>query len=106
MEPYRESVPHIELSLERHTSRVPPDGHYYVLLRGEVQGRYRSLRQARGHYKQLLAKSGWKPRRNDSAKATWDVAQETVERYLDDLEAYWTESHKHTRRGGKTMYRS
>ena len=42
--------------------------------------------------------------RDCTARGLW--RDETVERYLDDLQAYWTESHRHTKRGGKTMYRS
>jgi hypothetical protein len=34
-----------------------------------------------------------------------DPRREAVERYMDELGLYWSESHKHTRRGGKTMYR-
>ena len=106
MDPYKESVPATGLSLERNTSRVPTDGHYYVLNQGEIQGRYRSLKQARKRYKELLALSGWSPDRNVSDDSNRDISREMVERYLDSLEAYWTESHSHTRRGGKTMYRS
>jgi hypothetical protein len=103
MEPYRQAVPTTGLSVERNTGRVPSDGYYYVLLNGEVKGRYRSLRQAQTQYKQLLVKSGWKP---DPAAANIDPAREAVERYMDKLENYWSNAHKHTHRGGKTMYRS
>lgn len=104
MEPYRQAVPTVGVSLERNTGRVPNDGYYYVLLNGEVKGRYRSLRQAQSQYKQLLADSGWKP--DPPETATIDPAREATERYMDGLENYWSNAHKHTRRGGKTMYRS
>ncbi len=104
MEPYRQAVPTIGLSIERNTGRVPSDGYYYVLLNGEVKGRYRSLRQAQSQYKQLLVESGWSPA--PAKPASVDLAREAIERYMDDLDAYWSSSHKHTHRGGKTMYRS
>ncbi|OGO49396.1 MAG: hypothetical protein A2148_06835 [Chloroflexi bacterium RBG_16_68_14] len=104
MEPYRQAVPAIGLSLERNTGRVPGDGYYYVLFNGEVKGRYRSLRQAQAQYKQLFANSGWTPDPTEAASV--DVATETVERYMNELEDYWSNAHKHARRGGKTMYRS
>lgn len=104
MEPYRQAVPTIGLSLERDTARVPSDGYYYVLLNGEVKGRHRSLRQAQSQYKEFLAESGWKP--PDLKRTRMDPAREAVERYMDGLEDYWSSAHKHTRRGGKTMYRS
>jgi hypothetical protein len=104
MEPYRQAVPMIGLSVERHTGRVPSDGHYDVLLNGAVKGRQRSLRQAQSLYKQLLVESGWRPA--PSKPVSVDLAREAVERYMDDLDAYWSSSHRHTHRGGKSMYRS
>jgi len=52
----------------------------------------------------LLDSSRYNPVARNGGKT--DPAQEAIERYMDQLDAYWTDSHKHTRRGGKTMYRS
>ena len=104
MEPYRQAIADLSLSLERGTARVPGDGYYYIVLRGEVQGRFRTLRQAQVKYKELVATTGYKPKPNERPKRT--PAEQAVERYMDELEAYWGSSHKHARRGGKTMYRS
>jgi len=104
VEAYRQTMPGSGVSIERFTALVPPDGYYYVLKAGSVEGRFRSLRQAQTKYKELLDTSGYKPVAQNEGKT--DPAQETVERYMDQLDAYWTDSHKHTRRGGKTMYRS
>ena len=101
--PYRQAVPAIGLSLERSTGRVPDDGCYYVLLRGELKGRHRTLKPAKIQYKDLLAASGWEPARTTGGSAP---VNEAVERYMDQLETYWGASHTHSRRGGKTMYRS
>jgi len=103
VEAYKQSIPYIGLSLERATSNIPRDGYFYVLLRGEIKGKFRSLKRAQLVYKALLQESGYKPPTTD---VKVDPAQETVDRYFDRLEAYWSNSHKYTRRGGKTMYRS
>jgi len=103
MESYKQSIAAIGLSLERATADVPNDGHFYVLLAGEVKGRFRAMRRALALYKSLLEQSGYTPPSPGDRKA--DPAREAVERYMDELEAYWSDSHRHARRGGKTMYR-
>jgi len=103
MDLYRQSVAASDLSLERSTERVPRDGYFYVLLKGEIKGRFRTKSSALAMYRAILEKSGYKP---PPVEAADDISRETVERYLDDLETYWSDSHRHRRRGGKTMYRS
>jgi hypothetical protein len=103
VESYRQSISAIGLSLERGTADVPKDGHFYVLLNGVVKGRFRTMRQALALYKSLLKESGYTPPPPGDKKA--DPAREAVERYMDELESYWADSHKHARSGGKTMYR-
>ena len=100
---YRQAIPAIELSIERCTSQVPDDGYYYVLLRGEVKARHRLLRVALAQYKAVLQESGWRP--EPPERQDVDSAPEVVERYMDELEDYWNSSHRHSRRGGKAMYR-
>ena len=96
-------MPAVELSLERSTARVPNDGCYHVVFKGELRGSFRTKAQALALYRALLAESGYEP---PALQAPIDASQETVERYMDELEAYWLDSHSHRRRGGKTMYRS
>jgi hypothetical protein len=103
MELYRQSIPAVGLSLERSTERVPRDAYFYVLLKGEIKGRFRTKNSALAMYRALLQQSGYKP---SPVEVSLDPSRETVERYLDDLETYWWDSHRHKRRGGKTMYRS
>ena len=88
--------------MERATVNVPKDGYFYVLVNGQIKGRFRTMRQALALYKSLLEDSGYKP---PTAERKGDPAREAVERYMDELEAYWGDSHRHARRGGKTMYR-
>lgn len=100
---YKQTFPAIGLSLERATPNVPDDGCFYVLLGGQIKGRYLRLKQAQTAYQALLQQSGYSP--PSPAKAKANSASESVERYMDKLEDYWLESHRYTRRGGKTMYR-
>jgi hypothetical protein len=102
MQSYRQSIAAIGLSLERGTANVPNDGHFYVLLNSKIKGRFRAMRRALALYKSLLEESGYTPPTVDRAA---DPAYEAVERYMGELEAYWSDSHRHARRGGKTMYR-
>lgn len=97
---FRQSVPPIGLSIERQTLTVPHDGCYYVVLRGVIKGRFRQKREAETLYRAILAESGYTPPKADGSAQR----NETVERYLDDLQDYWLESHKHARRGGKGRF--
>ena len=98
---YRQAIPAIGLSLERATDRVPKDGFFYVLLDGEIKGRFRTKSKALSLYRALLEQSGHKPQ---PVEVSVDAGRENVERYLDELESYWVDSHTHRRRGGKGRY--
>lgn len=94
---YKQSIPSIGLSLERHTKSVPSDGFYYVLLGGEIKGRFRNKNAALELYREMLRATGYTP--PPVEKPT--LRNEAVEGYLDAKESFWGESHKHTCRGGK-----
>jgi hypothetical protein len=104
MEPYRQSIAAVGLAIERGTPAVPDDGYFYVLFAGQIQGRYRTLKQAQAQYREILSNQDWKPEPVPAAPA--NPATEAVERYMDSLEAYWANAHSHRHRGGKSMYRS
>jgi hypothetical protein len=104
MEPYRQVIAVLDLAIERGTKRVPGDGYFYVVLKGEILGRYRTLKAALQRYKGILSEHGWKP--EPAGARPVDPATQAVERYMDSLETYWDSAHQHRRRGGKTMYRS
>lgn len=57
---YRQSLDDYGLSLEQGTSKVPADGYFYVLLNGEIEGRFRSLKQAQKKFKELRMELGVK----------------------------------------------
>ena len=101
MQLYRQAIPAIGLSMERATDQVPKDGFFYVLLHGEIKGRFRTKSKALSLYRALLEQSGHKPQ---PVQVSVDAARENVERYLDELESYWSDSHTHSKRGGKGRY--
>lgn len=63
--PYRQTQPAVGLSLERFTDAVPTDGAYYLLLNGEIVGRYRSLKAAKTAWNHALDTSGWTPPKSE-----------------------------------------
>lgn len=60
-DPYRQTLPDLELSLERYTGNVPDDGGWYLLRAGEQVGRYRTRNEAMEAWKAVLDEAGWKP---------------------------------------------
>jgi hypothetical protein len=82
------------------TTAVPNDGWFYVVWQGEMTGRFRLKNQALKMYSTLLNESGYKPPKPEPA----DKKDGAVERYMDELEGYWLDSHKHARRGGKGRF--
>ncbi len=97
---FRQSTPAICLSIERATDRVSDDGFFYVILHDEVRGKFKNKRQALDLYQQLRKESGYTP----PLPARTPERNEAIERYLDDLERYWDQSHKHAKRGGKGRF--
>ena len=52
---FRQAIEQHGLVLAQDTAEVPNDGCYYVLLRGAVTGRFRSLTKAQAAYKAIKA---------------------------------------------------
>lgn len=82
------------------TTRVPDDGYYYVLYKGETVGRYRSLQQAAKRYKALLEESGYKPLPSQESEQD-PVTVEDLEGFLGRAERYWSQSGKFRTGGGR-----
>ena len=97
---YKQSIPAIGLSLERYTNSVPNDGSYYVLHGGQVKGRFRTKSAALDLYRSIVRESGFSPPPVEAETQR----DEALERYLDQKAAYWADSHKHVRRGGKGRF--
>ena len=74
---YRQRLDGYDLAIEEGTSRVPGDGYFYVVHNGEIEGRFRSLAQARKLYKTIREAVGIekpKPRKALSAEELYRLA--------------------------------
>jgi hypothetical protein len=86
--------------MERATDRTPDKKSFYVFVGNEMKGEFRNRKDAQDFYASILKASGFAPPPQEPGRSR----NEAVERYLDDVEAYWEGSHKHTRRGGKGRF--
>jgi hypothetical protein len=96
---YRHYLPALDLSIERYTNRVPADGKYHLVQKGNIIGSFRSRKQAEEKFHQLVEESGYKP---DSTKTKpVDPAQEALERYSMAKDIFWAEGPKYRSKGGR-----
>lgn len=61
LEPYRQFLPDLDLSIERYTDAVPGDGGWYLLRTGKQLGRFRSLKAAQEAWAGVVHEAGWTP---------------------------------------------
>jgi hypothetical protein len=78
---YKHYIPEIKLSIERYTNNVPSDGYYYILQDSKIVGRHRKLVQAEAMFKEIVKKSGFKPKTDNAKRKT--KSQLTTELYFD-----------------------
>ena len=102
---YRQGLPGIDLYIERGTDRVPADGRFYIVLRGETVGSFRSLRAALRRYREQQGLLGYAPPSGEGATAFERLRHEDLERDLLRSASYWAESHRFTGGGGKLRHR-
>lgn len=102
--PYRQYLEPLGVAIERNTPRVPPDGFYYVLREGATLGRFRTLKQAQLLYRRVIAEVGWRPDPMQQESGA-GASRESIERYLDEKDRYWAESHRFTSKTGRGMGR-
>ncbi len=96
---YKQYIPDLNLSIERTTESVPHDGKFHVIREGEVLQSFRSLKQAQEFFKDIVKKSGYKPK--SEAKSRKTASQQNIDRYLETKDLYWAESYKHRGGGGR-----
>lgn len=58
---YRQTLEGQPLSIEQGTASVPDDGYYYVVLRGAIEGRFKSLNKAVFRFRELKRTLDYKP---------------------------------------------
>ena len=95
---YRQSIPDLNLSIERATEAVPDDGKYHVLRSGELLGSYRILKRAQEVFRRVVQESGYAPKPSDSGKTASEML---TDRYMEAKDLYWSDSHKHRGGGGR-----
>lgn len=103
---FKQEFPALELSLERGTDRVPHDGHYHLVVAGQVVSSHASEGAATKEYARLRARLieevGWNP---SSAPVSRDVLLNRL-RLEADAHGVLAESTRNkranrTRKGGK-----
>lgn len=72
-------LPGHDLSIEQGTEKVPDDGLYYVVFRGEQKGRFRSLKQATKSYDAIKATLNIVPALTSSPPPLAEVLQREME---------------------------
>ena len=86
---YRHYIPDLDLSIERYTSRVPNDGKFHILYKGNIIDSFRLKKQAEQKFYQIVKESGYKPKIQKSKPI--DPIEEAVERYFQTKAMFWTE---------------
>src|SRR4051812_33039310 len=59
--PYRQTLPPLELSMERYTDAVLPDGRWHLFRAGQEIGSYRTKAEAQAAWRAEVEASDWKP---------------------------------------------
>jgi hypothetical protein len=62
----RHVLPDLGLSIERYTDSVPGDGAWYLIRAGETIGRFRTYKDARAAWDELVRESGYSPARREA----------------------------------------
>lgn len=98
---YKRKIPEIGLSLERDTNNVPNDGRFYIVRDGELVDSYPSERRALTRFRELVEKSGFKPKAIDPEEKKRAVIEDRRDQYFRAKDLYWSESHRYKEKGGR-----
>jgi hypothetical protein len=86
---YRQGLEEHQLFVLQGTPEVPDDGSYYVLFRGDVVGRFRSLKQATARYQELRSRLNLKPR--EVPKLTVEELRQRELETVSNKRLLWTD---------------
>jgi hypothetical protein len=90
--PYRQYRDDVGLYIERYTPRVPQDGKWYVILKDEIAGAYRSLKAAQERYRALLQEMNYNPASSEPSSSI-DLAEalrrEAQDEFIARHQVYW-----------------
>jgi len=86
---YRHYMPGLDLFIERYTSRVPSDGKFHLIYKGNIIDSFRSQKQAEEKFYQLVKERGYKTETPKTKRV--DPSEDAVERYFQSKAIFWTE---------------
>jgi hypothetical protein len=92
---YRQYLPALDLSIERHTDAVPDDNSWYLLRAGQILGRYKSRKAAQEVWVTIVAESGWEPDKPEARDTKELLAAERAARDRDARNEYWHSGRRH-----------
>ena len=93
---YRHSLPALDLSIERNTNLVPPDGKFYIVHKGTVIANFPTKKKADERFYEMVKESGYKP----EPIAEKVIKEGSNERYLRSKDLFWAEGPKYKSKGG------
>lgn len=96
---YKRELPELGLSVERSTDAVPDDGKFYIVKESRVVESFVSEAQAVARFRAVAREMGFRPASPSTPPP--GVLQEDLDRYFEEKELYWANSHKHRHFGGK-----
>jgi len=97
---YKREVPDIGLSVERATENVPDDDLFYLLKDGQVLESFANEKAAVTRFQKMLTEIGYEPPK-PGPDTPLTPREEALRRHFDRMEIFWSDSHKHQRKGGK-----
>jgi len=97
---YKRDIPGLGLSVERATVKVPNDGLFYLLKKGRVLESFRSEEAAVMKFRQMVSEIGYQPP-EQALDTPLTPTKEALQHHFDRREMFWSQSHKHQRKGGK-----
>ena len=95
---YRHYIPALDLSIESYTNRVPNDGRFHLVHKGDIIGSFRYKKQAEQKFYQLVKESGYKP--DTSTTKPIDPSGEALERYFQSKAIHRAEGQIRRDKGG------
>jgi hypothetical protein len=86
---YVQSLPGLDLTIERATDRTPDVVRYHVYRGGELVESYRRLPEAQARFRQLRDESGWQPPRLEHLDAEERMRREADARGRSAQIEHW-----------------
>lgn len=86
----------MDLAILQNAEGVPQDGWFHLMRGSEHLGRYRSLKQAKAAWDQIIAESGWEPPKTEELTPEEKLQRDKVARERADYFEYWNSGRRHS----------